>query len=361
MLHPWLWLALALALLAPVVLWLSTSWWVAMWRRRLRTPDGFDETYDLRTDDGAQLFLGRLHPIKDDPTLPPVVLCHGLSMNRRAFAFDPEKSLARALSLRNRDVWVLELRGSDALSGTTPGALDANFDTYAREDLPAALRKVREVSGRPEVDWVGFSMGGMLAYAYLGSLGGAGIRRLVTIGSPVRFEGVRVERIARQVSTLLLPFRRATPVNFLLTLVAPLMGRWMPPWLGDGFRTEHYDDETLRRVMVTTMGDIPVGVARQFLAWIADGKWDSADGALDYRAGLANVTVPTRVIAGDRDRLARPLSVRAARELIGATERDYVEVGPGSGAHAHYDHLDLILGSRAHEEVFPHVFSWLDG
>jgi pimeloyl-ACP methyl ester carboxylesterase len=359
MLPRWLWIVLGLAALAPVLLALATRWWVSLWRKRLRTPDGFDETFPLRTADGAEIFLGRLHPASPTSALPPVVLCHGLSMNRRAFAFDSEKSLARALALRDRDVWVLELRGSDALAGTT-SARDATFDTYAREDIPAALRKVREVTGRAEVDWVGFSMGGMLAYAFLGALGGAGIRRLVTIGSPVRFEGVRVERVARQVSLLLLPFRRVTPVNFLLTLVAPLMGRWMPPWLGEGFRAEHYDDATLRRVMVTTMGDIPVGVARQFLGWIADGRWDSVDGTVDYRAGLAKVTVPTCVIAGDRDRLARPLAVRTAYELLGAEERDCVEVGPGSGAHAHYDHLDLILGARAHEEVFPHVYAWLD-
>jgi pimeloyl-ACP methyl ester carboxylesterase len=200
----------------------------------------------------------------------------------------------------------------------------------------------------------------MLAYAWLGALGRSGVRRLVTIGSPVRFEGLRVARAAGVVRALLTPLRTVTPVNFLLTLVAPLMGAWMPRWLGEGFRTEHYDDLTLRRMLVTTMGDIPVGVARQFLGWIARARWDSADGALDYRAGLARVTVPTRVIAGDADRLARPPLVRAGYELLGAAERDYVEVGPASGAHAHYDHLDLILGHRAHEEVFPYVFAWLD-
>lgn len=359
MLPWWIWLALAALLLWPVFSWLAMRWWVATWRRRLRTPDGFDETAQFVTEDGASVFLGRLRPVEDDPTRPPVILCHGLAMNRRAFAFDPDKSLARALSARGRDVWVLELRGSDELAGTT-AAHDATFDTYAREDVAAALRYVRRATGRDEVDWVGFSMGGMLAYAWLGALGGGGVRRLVTIGSPVRFEGVRIERVARFVPALLAPFRKVTPVNFLLTLVAPLMGGWMPRWLGEGFRTEHYDDATLRRVMVTTMGDIPVGVARQFLGWIARRRWDSEDGALDYRAGLAKITVPTLVIAGDDDRLARPASVRAGHDALGATTRAYLEVGIEGGAHAHYDHLDLILGRRADEEVFPHVLAWLD-
>lgn len=359
MLPWWLWLALALLLLSPVVAWLSMRWWVATWRKRLRTPDGFDETAQFTTGDGASVFLGRLRPVTDDPSRPPVVLCHGLAMNRRAFAFDPDKSLARALSAQGRDVWVLELRGSDGVAGTTDER-DASFDTYAREDVGAALRYIRDATGRAEADWVGFSMGGMLAYAWLGALGGTGVRRLVTIGSPVRFEGVRIERVARFVPALLAPFRKVTPVNFLLTLVAPLMGGWMPQWLGEGFRTEHYDDATLRRMLVTTMGDIPVGVARQFLGWIARGRWDSEDGAADYRAGLARVTVPTLVIAGDRDRLARPASVRAGYEGIGAAEREFIEVGTEGGAHAHYDHLDLILGRRADEEVFPHVLAWLD-
>lgn len=358
MLRWWLWLALAAFVLWPVLSWLALRGWVALWRRRLRTPDGFDETTQIVTDDGATLFLGRLRPDEARPALPPVVLCHGLSMNRRAFAFDPERCLARALCAQGRDVWVLELRGSDAPGGTT-AASDATFDTYAREDLAAALRHVQQQTHGDTVDWVGFSMGGMLAYAWLGALGRKGIRRLVTIGSPVRFEGVRIARVAKWVRGLLLPFRRVTPVNFLLTLVAPLMGAWMPRWLGEGFRTEHYDDATLRKVMVTTMGDIPVGVARQFLRWIAEARWDSDDGTLDYRAGLARISTPTLVVSGDRDRLALPAAVRAGYEALGATERSYLEVGRGSGAHAHYDHLDLILGHRAPEEVFPEVIAWL--
>lgn len=360
---PWYVLALgALALLlvlAVVALVLATRW-VAFWRRRLKPPLEFDEVIETRTRDGATLVLGRIRPVGSPSSLPPIVFCHGLAMNRYALALDPQRSLARAFAARGRDCWLLELRGAAPVRYSRE-VRAASFDTYAAQDIPTALAYVTAATGAERVDWVGFSMGGMLAYAHLGAMQGDGVRRLVTLGSPVRFKGYPAARAMGAAPYVFTPFglRIAAPLGWLAASVAPLVWPGLPLTLTRGFRGHHYDRAALRAIFGASFSDVPAGVMKQFARWVREDSLTSDDGARDYREGLASITVPTLVISGDRDRLALPVCVREAYERISADEKRYREVGPASGAHAHYDHLDLIMGALAHDEVFGEVFDWL--
>jgi pimeloyl-ACP methyl ester carboxylesterase len=363
-LPPWLLLlvelGLALALLSALAAVLSVLW-VRFWRARLSRLDGFDEVVETRTPDGATIVLARIRPVGAPSGRPPVVLCHGLAMNRHALALDPQRSLARLLAERGRDCWLLELRGaSNKRHGRE--ALGGSFDTYLSDDVPTALAYVRAATDAPLVDWVGFSMGGMLAYAHLGAMQGDGIRRLVTIGSPVRFKGYVGRRFMGAAPYVFSPFgvSMAAPLGWLASGAAPLLWPGLPVGITHGFRGHHYDAATLRRAFAAVFSNVPAGVMTEFARWVRDDTLTSDDGARDYRAALETVDVPTLVIAGDRDRLALPPCVREAYERIRATEKRYLEVGPASGAHAHYDHLDLILGVRAVDEVFVHAIDWLE-
>lgn len=353
--------ALALALVTTLLVSASALVaWSRFWARRLRYDVRFDDTAWLDADDGGRVRLGRLRARGGASPLPPVVMCHGLAMNGRTFALDPAESLARRLADEGRDVWLVELRGASR-RGQHGATAAHNFDTYAQQDVPAVLARVCAETGAERVDWVGFSMGGMLAYAWLGALGGGRIRRLVTLGSPVAFGRYRRSplRAAHRAVRLALGLLRFTPFRSLLAAVAPLVSRHTPPALTPSFRGERYASVWLRRVLVNTFGDAPAGVTQQFVDWIATGRWTSAEGALDYEAGLAAITVPLCVIAGDRDRLAPPSASLLAAERAGASETRTVVIGPESGAEGHYDHLDLLFGRRAGRDVFPYVLEWL--
>jgi pimeloyl-ACP methyl ester carboxylesterase len=354
-------LSILLSTLAVCGVFLLALWlWITLAARALRLPELFDEVHQVDTPDGATITLCRLRARGEPSGAPPVLLCHGLAMNRRAFALLPERSFAHALAATGRDVWALELRG--ASEGRHPRSLRlATFDTYARIDVPLALAQVRAITGAAEVDWVGFSMGGMLAYAHLGARGGAGVRRLVTIGSPVHFHGLPIRRGVGLAPLLFAPARLLvrTPFRFLSLLAAPLIWSGVPRAMSQGLRGDHYNSASLRRVMANALADVPMGVSIQFVRWIREGCFDSDDHADDYFGGLGRVRVPTLVIAGSRDRLALPDAVLEAARRIPAPSASRV-VGKETGATRNYDHLDLILGDRAVEEVFPLVRRWLD-
>jgi len=334
--------------------------WERFWRWWFRVPAAFDSVDVLPATDDTRVVLARIRPRGRASTLPPVLLVHGLAMNRRAFSLDPVRSLAAHLADLGRDVWLLELRGAsdDTALGTRA---EHGFDAYAREDVPTALAHIRAHTGQDLVDWVGFSMGGMLAYAHLGALGGGGVRRLVTLGSPVQWSLYKKSYLHRAPprARAALRFLRLTPYRWLLTVCAPLLSTRLPHRFTPGIRPDNYQGYWLRRMMANAFGSAPAAITQEFVGWINAGQWQSRDGSIDYLAGLARITLPVCVIAGSRDRLALPAATLEAAERIASHTRRTLTIGPESGASAHYDHLDLLFARRADTEVFPHVVAWL--
>lgn len=351
---------LILALAAVIVFALGVILWLSVSSRFLRRGFPFDAVETVATPDGAHIVLGHLLPRGTPSPLPPIVLCHGLAMNRHAFALDPERSLAAHLASLGRDVWVLELRGAhpDTRSAATRFS---TFDTYVEVDVPTAIAEICSRTGASQVDWIGFSMGGMLAYAYLGACRGDRVRRLVTMGSPARFaahpHGRRL--IPPRPIVALAGRLRYTPFRSLALLVAPLMLKRAPYRFTRAVRPWNYSTPMLRSVMASSFGDVPTGVTMQFIRWINQGTFDSNDGRRDYDAGLREISVPMRVIVGSRDRLAPPPVARHAFDVSGSVEKDFREIGRATGAGREYDHLDLVLGADAPDEVFPLVVDWL--
>ena len=354
--YPLLQIAVVLGLLAVV----GSVLWVTIWSRILRRGFPFDEVETVTLSDGARIVLGHLRPRGEASSLPPVILCHGLAMNRHAFALDPERSLASCLATEGRDVWVLELRGAHPETRNAATRF-STFDSYVGVDIPEAIDFVCTATGAREVDWIGFSMGGMLAYAFLGAGRGGQVRRLVTIGSPVRFANHPNSRflVPPRPVVALAGRLRYTPFRLLALVAAPLMLRRVPYRITGGMRPWNYSTSMLRAAMANSFGDVPTGVTMQFIRWINQGRFDSNDGQRDYDAGLADIHVPMLVMVGSRDRLAPANVARHAYEGSGSTEKAFMEIGRATGAGREYDHLDLLLGTHAHEEVFPAVIAWL--
>lgn len=97
----------------------------------LREGFPFDEVETLTLSDGARIVLGSTsRPRSDAALLLLVILCHGLAMNRHAFALDPERSLAARLAAEGRDVWVLELRGASNPRNPNAATHTSTFDSY---------------------------------------------------------------------------------------------------------------------------------------------------------------------------------------------------------------------------------------
>ena len=331
----------------------------------LRAATPADEVHKIQTSDGWTLALHHYRGTVG-PGSPPVLVCHGVAANHANIDLDAERSLARTLHARGRDVWMLDLRGCGA--SERPGLLSGRrggyaFDTLAACDVPAAVQAVAKHAGTAELDWVGFSMGGVLAYAYFGSPEAAvaptRLRRLVTIGSPVMLSTARSARTLVRLWKLISWMGRApleTPAA-LFAWAAPWLNRLLPGLVSIPGATT---SRLLRLAMARVVSDVSGGVARQFARWIERGCFDSADGKRDYTAGMKQVQAPALVVGGQADRIAHPRTVAGGYESLGSPCKRLLIVGRKHGHRQDYGHADLTFGRAAPEEVFEPVVQWLE-
>jgi pimeloyl-ACP methyl ester carboxylesterase len=309
------------------------------WRWRLAAPTHEDEVLPARTADGWTLYLGRRRP-RGERRRPPVLLVHGIAMNRQAFDFGVEHySVALYLSRAGFDCFTLDLRGAGR-SRRGPSRR-WNLDTYLTEDLPAAFDAIRAATGEEKVLYVGHSQGAILGMAAC-ALHGARIAALVAIAGPVHFHAQ--PRLARLVRLRHLSLGRG--LRELALLLAPFSGWWHPRPFDLSVNLRNVERPVYQRLLANAIEDLQPGVLDQFETFVREDSFRSMDGKVDYRARLAGCTQPALFVSAEKDGLAPPPVVEAAFRRWGGPKR-YSSFGRD------YGHTDLILGRNAPDVVFP--------
>lgn len=318
------------------------------------------QPYRVKTADGWQIALVRYRPAGPS-TGRPVVLVHGISANARNMDLDDGHSMARWFASQGREAWTVSLRGcgeSDEANGADR-ASSYTFDAFWQYDLPAVIAEVKAVTRADSVDYVGHSMGGMVLYAYLAQ-GGQGIHAAATLGSPTRLDwGTQNEAIIVAAARLI-PAGWALWTALGARAVVPLQGL-----VDDGpierlfYVTGNTTLTSWKRLIAYGTADIAAGVAAQFVTAVATGNFVSADQAIDFRAGLKEVTTPVLVVAARLDRLALTPAVYDGYRALGGPKQ-WLLISRAHGAVAEYGHMDLVVGDRASTEVWTPVLQFFN-
>lgn len=319
------------------------------------------EAHRAKTDDGWEIALTRYQP-KGPPTGPPVILCHGISANARNMDLDADHSMARYFAAHGREAWTMSVRGAGDSDGIDPDKgrpPPITFDAFWRFDLPAVIRTVKEVSGAPAVDYVGHSMGGMIAYAYLAT-GGTGLNAVATMGSPTRLDwGTGMETWLASLGPRLVSENRMIPSALGAHAAAPFQ-----PLVDDGpFQRFFYNAQSTRtlawqRLMAYGTADVAGGVALQLFTLLDHGRFVSRDG-VDLRAGMAKNTTPVLVVAARLDRIALAPAVKDGYRALGGP-KEWLLITRANGTVGEYGHMDLVIGERAADEVWSKVLDFFN-
>lgn len=315
------------------------------------------ERVELRSEDGAPLALHH-HPGAG----PPVLVVHGLSSNHRCWDLAPGRSLAVALVEAGFDAWLLDLRGHGDARLARPRAEPGwTVDDYGRKDLKAAIDHVRAATGYERVGYVGHSMGGMVLAIYQEAWGDEALAAVVVVGSPVEFGSPDALLELSQRGFALGSLLSQVPSQSFARLAPPL-GRRQPLYADDLlFSAESLNEQGQKLMWRRAVSPVYEEELAQFERILAEGRFVSADGAVDYREALARLEAPLLVIAGRVDRIAPPDRVRAYYEAAGSADRRYVLAGRANGFSVDYGHMDLTHGDRAEREIYPLITSWLRG
>jgi pimeloyl-ACP methyl ester carboxylesterase len=292
--------------------------------------------------------------VPERPDAAPLLLVHGIAVNHRNLDPWGRFSLARALAAAGRDVWLLTLRsGRHELTARDRAAVD--FTAMVREDLPLAAAEVLRQTGAERIDYVGFSMGGMLAYAALGrTLPERQVRRVAIIGSPGRVMPHLPRWLLRlPVGTLRLRLWAGLVAFAAEWFWTPIHRRLLQP--------DNCEPGLQRHACAEAVQDIPGPLLRQFADWALAGGALVVDGApvLD---GLRKVATPVHFFVGAADHLGPPAAVRVAWEAWGAetgVAKGWTLFARAEGHTADYGHVDLTIGRRAPDEVLPRIVDFL--
>ena len=341
----WAWVLLAL-----IALTLAWVLHLAFWTRRYVLDLAYDDEVELDSPDGGRFVLRRLRGT--DPSRCPMLLVHGVAANHRNLDAHPEVSLARHLAREGRDVWLLTLR-----SGLRGRRGPVRFDAMARHDVPRAIAHVLEATEATRLDYVGFSMGGMLLYAALarGHVDPSQLRRVVTVGSPGRVVSplAGLGLVVRFPAWLLptVPLRAsargyAFAADFLHTPLHRII-----------YNPANLAPRHASHALVNVIEDVPAGLNADLAAMLRAGEVLSE--GRPVLADLGQLDVPALFLAGAADGIAPPDAVRAAFDAWGAEDKSFEVVGVASGASHDFGHGDLVVGLGAVDEVFPRIAAFL--
>jgi len=307
-----LWVLGAVLVLVGVnVLWvLGVRWWY-----RLRTTP--PQRFKVRCQDGWELTVHErraAHRRFEEP----VLLCHGLAANRCTFDFEPPYSMAHYLAEAGFDCYSVEWRGISYSERPPPGRRwpDVTVDELIGQDGPALIEAVLARTGAKRALWVGHSLGGLVGYAVAQGPAGARLAGLLALGSPVFFPpDPLLRRLIQMGARLSWPwgFRN----EWLSQTLAPFLGHVTLPLSDVIVNPKHILPPIQRKVYANMMSSMSRNVLRQFQDWITHDAFRSFDGSVDWRAGLARLSLPVMVMGGSSDRLASPKNLRAQYELVG--------------------------------------------
>jgi alpha-beta hydrolase superfamily lysophospholipase len=292
-------------------------------------------------------------------TLAPVLLVHGYGQNRYAWHL-PARSFSNYLARAGFDVFNLDLRGhgrSRHLGAHRP----AHVADYVREDVPAAVEEVQRISGGRPIFYVGHSMGGLIGYAAAASLTGA-LAGVITLGSPYHF--ARGSWPLMLVGSVLLALDGRLPVTQHHAAALKPLGEAMRvfrafvespifPLPIRGFAARSMEPVVLGQHMSLAMDSGSVVVLNNlFLGGVESRQSGHRLGGLTgYAGAFEGVDLPLLIVAGTKDDLAPPASVRPAYDHSRAQDKTYRTFPRG--------HIDLIVGRDAPLTVWPLLEAWM--
>lgn len=312
------------------------------------------------TEEKFELALERLHATKTGRHRAAVILSHGFFVNSLLWNLDEDHSLERYLAQEGFDVWNLSLRGAGRSLKPLKGAPQSwSLDDMIEKDLPAVIRYVQNESAGSTIIWVGFEMGGLLGYGYSARKAGSGLAGLVSVGTPVTFTHPQQEPL----KILLRLEESPTLKKIFLSLNGPFLGRILIPLLRRiedlFYNRDNIEDEVKAKLLEQALVEINPGVLDQLILMVKRGEFVSAKGDFSYRKNLAKVQLPLLLIGGESDALAPPEAIQTVHRAVGSTDRSMRIFGRRSKDSAAYGHMDLMLGPKARQEVFPVIAAWL--
>ncbi|TGM53395.1 alpha/beta fold hydrolase [Leptospira adleri] len=336
---------------------------------RVSTP----ETYFFKADDGADLRLLRYK----GGNKGPVLLSPGLGVSSLIFSIDTiETNLLEYLFENKYDVWMFDYRTSIALPSAP---LPNTGDVIATKDYPAAVKKVRELTGVDKIQVVAHCFGATtFTMALLAGLEGVRSVVLSQISANVEVPTSMDIKVGLHTAELmdLIGIKDLTayttdhadwldkffnsalalqPQSFFSHDVNPVSRR-ISFLYGSLYKLDNLNEETYRYGLGEMFGVANIKAFEHLSKMIRAHKVVTATGADDYVTHMERLNLPITFIHGAENQCYLPESTEQTYQTLidRFNPSQYARhVIPG------YGHIDCIFGKNAHKDVYPLILQAL--
>jgi cholesterol oxidase len=343
-------------------------------REKRQLAVGVPEVYDLLTEDKVSLRLTRYRGGHKGP----VILVHGLGVSSAIFSTDLiPVNLLEYLYAHGYDVWLFDFRASIALDCSRQ---PSDGDQVARFDYPAAVDKVREITGASSVQFVVHCWGATTFFMSMLS-GLQGVRSFVTsqigmrVFSPIDVRlktGLRVPDFLDAIGIHALDAKAWSNESWFKKVYDQVL-KIPAAMFAQGRCTSAcchritfmyaslYNQEQLNEQTHENLHEL-FGVANmhsfQHIAKIGrHNQLVDFKGNDIYLPRLDCLNLPIAFIHGGENRCFLPEGTERTYDMLrtrfdpGQYSRHVV---PG------YGHIDCIFGKNAVKDVYPHILAHLD-
>ena len=298
--------------------------------------------------------LYHYRPRVDDVYRVPVLLV--MATTNRGYIFDmiPGQSLVEFLLDAGFDVFMLDWEAPRA------DERRLGLEDYVLDFLPAAVGRVRDETGEPDVSVIGYCFGGVLSLLW-GALHPADLANLVTFTTPVDFTRMEMfqswaDRRFFDVDRLVDTFGNC-PGDYLYTafdMLRPAARAAGNVRLIDNL----HDDEFVRsfRMFDRWTTDILPLAGEYFRETIKQLLWENrlAAGTMSVAGravDLARITAPFLHVAAEHDHIVPTAASAPLIGMVGSDDKEEVVLKGG--------HVSLIAGPNAVRRLWPKLVRWL--
>lgn len=301
------------------------------------------------------LRLYHYRPVHDEIYRVPLLVV--MSPVARGYILDlaPGQSLIEYLLLQGYDVYMIDWappRREHAHLGLA---------AYIEDMLDGAVEHVRNESGEPEVSFVGYCMGGMLASIYTALHPHRGVKNLVCFTTPINADGMTlykqwVESKAFDVDRLVaeLGVIPGDLINASIQALRPLQRSANQLQLLNNVDNDAFVKANLRfdrwaADQLPLPGELMRDFVRDFLRGnrLVEGDFPMGDKTVD----LGKIRVPFLHVAAEYDHIVPTAASRDLIGLIGSKDKQEIVIKGG--------HVSLVAGGNAVYRLWPQLDRWL--
>jgi hypothetical protein len=203
-------------------------------------------------------------------------------------------------------------------------------------------------------------MGGMLIEAYISRKNPSFVASAVALGSPTDFTGMKTHRFRHVVRIeamlKIIPFN---PFQLLIKCFLPIL-RFAPSLLSMFVAPENIEWWVVRKISAIGTESVSSSALWLDMARFLSGDKFADSSGKPYLEGIEESKTPLLAISGAKDIMAPQKAVLSVCETSADDcVRESLILGKQTGLEQDYGHVDLLLGKRAREEVFPIIERWL--